>query len=123
VLFRWDAPLFFANAEIFAEHVNRAVQQSPTPARWVVVAAEPVTDIDTTAADVLHELLVDLAADRIRFAFAELKGPVKDQLEQYGLLSEIEQRYIFRTVGSAVHAYVAESGVDWVDWEDQKQLV
>ena len=53
VLFRWDAPLFFANAEIFADHVTRAVQQSPTPARWVIVAAEPVTDIDTTAADVL----------------------------------------------------------------------
>jgi high affinity sulfate transporter 1 len=121
VLFRWDAPLFFANAEIFADHVHRAVQESPTLARWVVIAAEPVTDIDTTAADTLRQLLSELEADGIRLAFAELKGPVKDQLAQYGLLSEIGQRYIFRTVGTAVHAYVAETGSEWVDWEDQPQ--
>jgi high affinity sulfate transporter 1 len=119
VLFRWDAPLFFANAETFADHVSRAVRQSTTPARWVVVAAEPVTDIDTTAADVLRQLLAELAAESIRFAFAELKGPVKDQLDAYGLLAEIGPSYLFSTVGSAVHAYVAESGVAWVDWEDQ----
>jgi high affinity sulfate transporter 1 len=119
VLFRWDAPLFFANAEVFADHVHFAVQGSPTQVRWVVVAAEPVTDVDTTAVDVLRQLQDELAADNIRLAFAELKGPVKDQFEQYGLLSEIGQRYMFRTIGSAVHAYVAESGVDWVDWEDQ----
>ncbi|HEY1294742.1 MAG TPA: SulP family inorganic anion transporter [Chloroflexota bacterium] len=122
VLFRWDAPLFFANAEIFADHVTHAVRQSPTPARWVVVAAEPVTDIDTTAADVLRQLLAELTADGVRFGFAELKDPVKDQLVLYGLLSEIGPQYLFPTVGSAVHAYVSESGVEWVDWEDQKQL-
>jgi high affinity sulfate transporter 1 len=118
VLFRWDAPLFFANAEIFSDHVHRAVVESPTVARWVVIAAEPVTDIDTTAADMLRELLSELEADGIRLAFAELKGPVKDQLQHYGLLSVIGQKYIFRTVGSAVHAYVAETGSEWVDWED-----
>ena len=56
VLFRWDAPLFFANAEEFAQRVRQAIASSPTPARWVIVAAEPVTDLDTTAADVLWEL-------------------------------------------------------------------
>jgi high affinity sulfate transporter 1 len=122
VLFRWDAPLFFANAELFADHVLRAVQESPTPVQWVVVAAEPVTDIDTTAADTLNQLLVDLAGEQIRLAFAELKDPVKDQLERYGLLSEIGRSYFFPTVGSAVHAYVAESGIEWVDWEDQRAL-
>jgi MFS superfamily sulfate permease-like transporter len=88
----------------------------------VVVAAEPVTDIDTTAADVLRQLLGELAAQQIRFSFAELKGPVKDQLEQYGLIAEIGHHYLFPTVGSAVHAYVAESGVEWVDWEDQSAV-
>ena len=53
VLFRWDAPLFFANAELFHERVLDAVARSPTPVRWLVVAAEPVTSIDVTAADVL----------------------------------------------------------------------
>jgi MFS superfamily sulfate permease-like transporter len=122
VLFRWDAPLFFANAEVFADHVSRAVQQSPTPVHWVIVAAEPVTDIDTTAADVLRQLLAELAAEHIRFGLAELKDPVKDELEDYGLMSEIGLTYFFPTVGSAVHAYVAESGVEWVDWEDQPAL-
>ena len=119
VIFRWDAPLIFANAELFADHVSRAVQQSPTPVQWVVVAAEPVTDIDTTAADTLSLLLVELAEAEIRLAFAELKDPVKDQLERYGLMSEIGRSFFFPTIGSAVHAYVAESGIEWVDWEDR----
>ncbi|HXJ94140.1 MAG TPA: SulP family inorganic anion transporter, partial [Terriglobia bacterium] len=56
VLFRWDAPLFFANAELFHERVVDAVTQSPTPVRWVVIAAEPVTSVDVTAADAISEL-------------------------------------------------------------------
>ena len=56
VLFRWDAPLFFANAELFQERVLAAVAQSPTPVRRVIVTAEPVTSIDVTSADVLAEL-------------------------------------------------------------------
>ena len=60
---RWDAPLFFANAEEFAQRVRQAIASSPTPARWVIVAAEPVTDLDTTAADVLWELEGELAVE------------------------------------------------------------
>jgi MFS superfamily sulfate permease-like transporter len=56
VTLRLDAPLFFANADIFHEHVLQAVAEAPTPTKWVVVAAEPVTDIDITAADALSEL-------------------------------------------------------------------
>src|SRR6478609_568007 len=62
VLFRWDAPLFFANADAFQDEVRRAIQQSPGPVQWVVVTAEPVTDVDTTAADAIRELQADLAA-------------------------------------------------------------
>jgi MFS superfamily sulfate permease-like transporter len=120
VLFRWDAPLFFANAEVFQDHVKRAVQQSPTPVRWVVVAAEPVTDVDTTAADALKELFDDLAAAGIVLCFAEMKDPVKDQLQRYGLFAEIGVDHFFPTIGTAVHGYVAETGVEWVDWEDAR---
>ena len=81
VLFRWDAPLFFANAEIFHEHVLQAVADAPTPAKWVVVAAEPVTDVDITAADALSELDDELQRAGIELCFAEMKGPVKDRLE------------------------------------------
>jgi high affinity sulfate transporter 1 len=123
VLFRWDAPLFFANAEVFQDHVKRAVQESPTPVRRVVVAAEPVTDVDTTAADALKELKDDLAAAGIELAFAEMKDPVKDQLNRYGLFAEIGQHRFFPTIGTAVHGYVDETGVDWVDWEDARASI
>ena len=119
VLFRWDAPLFFANAEAFREAVERAVDTAPTATRWVVVAAEPITDIDTTAADILDELLGDLRRSGIELRFAEMKDPVKDWLSRYGLLQKIGDDSFYPTVGTAVDAYVAASGIDWIDWEER----
>jgi MFS superfamily sulfate permease-like transporter len=75
VLFRWDAPLFFANAEFFADRVRAAVAASPTPVRWVVVAAEPVTSVDVTAADTVAELDDSLRHDGVELSFAEMKDP------------------------------------------------
>ena len=119
VLFRWDAPLFFANAEAFREAVERAVDTAPSATRWVVVAAEPITDIDTTAADILDELLGDLRRSGIELRFAEMKDPVKDWLSRYGLLQKIGDDSFYPTVGTAVDAYVAASGIDWIDWEER----
>ncbi|WP_124949034.1 SulP family inorganic anion transporter [Sulfuriferula thiophila] len=120
VLFRWDAPLFFANAEIFREHVLLAVVNAPTPTRWVVVAAEPVTDVDTTAADMLADLDKVLAQADIELCFAEMKGPVKDQLKHYGLFNKFGVESFFPTVGQAVNQYLAVSQVEWNDWDDNK---
>ena len=117
VLFRWDAPLFFANAEMFRGALEDAIQGSPTPVRRVVIAAEPVTDIDTTAADVLSELHEALMAADIELGIAELKGPAKDRLRRYGLFDRIGETRFYPTVGEAVNAYVDETGVPWVDWE------
>ena len=75
VLFRWDAPLFFANAEVFREHVLQAIADAPTPTKWVVVAAEPVTDIDITAAEALSALDDDLAESRHRAVFCRDERP------------------------------------------------
>ena len=119
VLFRWDAPLFFANAEAFREGVEAAIDESPTPVRWVVVAAEPVTDVDMTAADILDELLVDLEGMGIQLRFAEVKDPVKDWLRRYGFLQKLGEDAFFPTIGTAVEAYVAASGIEWVDWEER----
>jgi high affinity sulfate transporter 1 len=119
VLFRWDAPLFFANAEEFADEVRQAIASSPTPVRWVVVAAEPITDLDTTAADVLKELDGELAAEGIDLRFAEMKDPVKDRLKRYALLERFGDDHFYPTVGAAVGAYVDATGVDWTDWEDR----
>ena len=113
VLFRWDAPLFFANAEVFGQDVREAVAASPTPARRIVVAAEPVTDVDTSAADVIKGLHDDLAAADVELHFAEVKDPVKDRLFRYGLIESIGPERFHPTVGTAVDAYVAETGVAW----------
>jgi len=119
VLFRWDAPLFFANAELFHERALDAVAASPTLVRWLVVAAEPVTSVDVTAADVLAELDQTLHAAGIELCFAEMKGPVKDKLKRFGLFARLGQEAFFPTVGAAVGRYLKTHKVDWVDWEER----
>jgi high affinity sulfate transporter 1 len=119
VLFRWDAPLFFANAELFRDRVLDAVACSPTPVRWVVVAAEPVTSVDVTAADVLSELDDALREAGILLCFAEMKDPVKDKLKRFGLFSRFGEETFHATIGEAVHAYLAANPVEWVDWQDR----
>ena len=119
VLFRWDAPLFFANAELFKERVLDAVAKSPTPVRWFVVAAEPVTSVDVTAADIVAELVEALRAKGIELCFAELKDPVKDKLKRFGLLAQLGDTCFFPTIEEAVTRYLQTHNVDWVDWEDR----
>ena len=119
VLFRWDAPLFFANAELFHDRVLDAVATSPTPVRWLVVAAEPVTSVDVTAADILAELDETLHAAGIELCFAEMKDPVKDKLKRFGLFARLGEETFFPTLGAAVNSYLKTHPVDWVDWEDR----
>jgi MFS superfamily sulfate permease-like transporter len=119
VLFRWDAPLFFANAELFHDRVLDAIASSPTPVKRLVVAAEPVTSIDVTAADVLGELHDTLSADGIELCFAEMKDPVKDKMRRFGLMPRFGEARFFATIGEAVSAYLATRPIDWVDWEDR----
>ncbi|PPK38558.1 sodium-independent anion transporter [Pseudomonas laurylsulfatiphila] len=114
ILFRWDAPLFFANAELFSDRVLDAVAASPTPVRWLVVAAEPVTSVDVTSADMLAELDDTLHAAGIELCFAEMKDPVKDKLKRFGLFARLGETAFFPTIGAAVDSYVAMYSVDWV---------
>ena len=119
LLYRFDAPLFFANAAWFRRRVNGLVAEAAHPVRWVVVAAEPVTDVDSTAADTLDQLLRELREQQVTLAFAELKGPVKDRLRRYGLYDAIGPDHFFPTIGTAVNAYVTATGTTWVDWEER----
>jgi high affinity sulfate transporter 1 len=119
VLFRWDAPLFFANAEFFRERALDAVATSPTAVRWLVVAAEPVTSVDVTACDMVAELDETLHAQGIELCFAELKDPVKDKLKRFGLFAQLGESYFFPTLGVAVSRYLEINKVAWEDWEDQ----
>jgi high affinity sulfate transporter 1 len=115
VLFRWNAPLFFANAETFLENILRAVADAPTPTKWVVVTAEPITDVDTTAADMLAELDNSLHQAGMDLVFAEMKGPVKDMLKRYGLFNRLGVDNFFPTIEQAVERYLAVHKIDQPD--------
>jgi high affinity sulfate transporter 1 len=119
LLYRFDAPLFFANAGFFRRRVRDLLATTTPPVRWVVVAAEPITDVDSSAAAVLGELLAELRQQGVTFAFAEMKGPVKDRLRRYGLYDQVGDERFFPTVGTAVNGYRRATGVDWVDWEER----
>jgi len=112
ILFRWDAPLFFANAELFKERVLAAAAASPTPVRRLVVAAQPVTSVDVTAADSLAELDQTLRKSGIDLCFAELKDPVKDKLKKFGLFSQIGDEFFFPTIEGAVRKYLEDHAPD-----------
>ncbi|WP_037184119.1 SulP family inorganic anion transporter [Rhodococcoides fascians] len=105
LLVRFDAPLFFANGDIFDQYIRTAVADAPVPVEWVVVAAEPITGLDTTAVDELVELDQFLEDKGIRLAFAEMKGPIKDRLIRFGVGSRFDGSRFHYTVEAAVDAF------------------
>jgi high affinity sulfate transporter 1 len=111
-LYRFDAPLIFANARTFREQIRGLARSQPTP-RWIIVAAEPITDIDTTAADMLEDLDEALNAQGINLVFAEMKDPVREKIERYGLTRTINPAHFFPTLEDAVAAFSALSGSEW----------
>jgi high affinity sulfate transporter 1 len=113
VIYRFDAPLIFANATAFRDEVRRLARADPPPG-WILVAAEPVTDVDTTASDMLHELDLALNAQGTSLVFAGLKDPVRRKIERYGLTKTIDPRHFFPTIESAIAAFRGETGAEWV---------
>ncbi len=109
LILRWDAPLFFANANIFRNLVRDLIAKTEPPPTWVLVAAEPVTDVDTTAAEMLVDLDEELNASGIHLAFAELKDPVKDKVVNYGLLETIDYRHFYPTIKTGIKAFRKET--------------
>ena len=112
VIYRFDAPLFFANAKTFRDEVRRLARADPPPI-WIVIAAEPVTDVDTTASDVLEDLDEALNAAGISLVFAELKDPVRRKIERYGLTRTIDPHHFFPTIEAAIAAFRDETGAQW----------
>ncbi len=108
VLFRWDAPLFFANAEFFHDRVLAAIASAPPPVRRLVVAAEPVTSVDVTSSDAICELDDALHAMGVEMCFAEMKDPVKDKLKRFGIFERFGERRFFATIDEAVNGYLAK---------------
>lgn len=112
IIFRFDAPLFFANARTFRDQIRQLAASEPPP-QWIVIAAEPITDVDTTAADMLLELDEQLNASGISLVLAELKDPVKAKLERYELVGPLHPHHFFPTLDAAVETFIKETGARW----------
>jgi high affinity sulfate transporter 1 len=113
VLFRFDAQLIFANARTFREQIRRLARSEPLP-QWIIVAAEPITDADTTAADMLREIDEELNASDIHLVFAEMKDPVRRKIDRYELTRTIDPSHFFSTLEAAVDAFRKQTGGEWV---------
>lgn len=113
VLFRFDAPLIFANARVFRGQIRKLARTDPGPV-WIVLAAEPVTDVDITAADMLGALVDELDAQGTSLVWAELKDPVRRKMDRYGLTPAIGPARFFATLDEAVAAYRSRTGAAWV---------
>jgi high affinity sulfate transporter 1 len=111
-IYRFDGPLFFANAKTFRDHIRRLADASPPP-EWILIAAEPITDVDTTASDVLEDLDETLNAAGISLVFAELKDPVRRKIERYGLTRTIDPQHFYPTIGAAIAAFRDRSDAQW----------
>jgi high affinity sulfate transporter 1 len=112
VIFRFDAPLFFANARTFRDQIRRLAAAEPRP-RWILIAAEPITDVDTTAADMLGELDEELNEAGTALVFAELKHPVREKLERYELIGPLDPEHFFPTLDAAIAEFRRQTDVDW----------
>lgn len=119
MVYRFDAPLIFANARTFSESVRELATADPE-LRWILIAAEPVTDVDTTAADMLVDLDEWLNERGVSLVFAELKDPVREKIERYELTRTIDPEHFYPTVEGAVGAYVSSTGAIWRDQESSR---
>lgn len=112
-IYRFDAPLLFANARTFRDQVRRLAAIEPRP-RCVIVAAEPMTDVDTTGAEMLEDLAEDLARAGTSLVFAELKDAVRRKIEDYESNGLLRRGPFYPTIRTAVEAYQAASGATWL---------
>jgi len=121
VIVRFDAPLFFANGAIFDDYVRSRVDAAGPGIHTVILAAEPITDIDTTAMDELIELDDYLATNGIRLILAEMKDPVIDVLRRYGLTERFTPDRFAATVGAAVDDLTGRlrGDLDGTKWDDR----
>jgi high affinity sulfate transporter 1 len=121
VIFRFDAPLFFANARTFRDRVRGLASADPRPS-WIVIAAEPITDVDTTAADMLADLDEELNARGTFLVFAELKDPVRAKLEHYELIGPLDPDHFFPTLDKALEAFRQRTGAEWTPGRSRARI-
>jgi len=110
VVYRYDAPLCFANAEDFRTRALAAVNDNPEPVEWFVLNAESNVEVDLTALDALEQLRIELVGRGIVFAMARVKQDLRESLEAAGMLDDIGEHRIFMTLPTAVDEFKARDG-------------
>jgi MFS superfamily sulfate permease-like transporter len=102
LVYRWEAPLFFANAGMFRQQIHRLVRRRQP--RWVVLQCEAITDIDVTAADMLDRLDAELNAQGVHLAFVELRSRLQDLVYRYGLFATLDRDHFYDSIAEAIAA-------------------
>jgi MFS superfamily sulfate permease-like transporter len=113
VIYRWEAPLFFANAGIFRQQIRKLVRERKP--RWIVLQCEAITDIDITAADMLGQLDIELNAQGIHVAFVELRDRLRDRVKTYGLLETLDRDHFYPKLRFAMAEITAETQAEAVE--------
>ena len=106
VVYRYDSPLFFANAQDFTKRALGAIDSAPTPTNWFLLNAEANVTVDLTAADALDSLRREIERRGVVFAMARVKQELRDDLQRAGFLETVREDRIFMTLPTAVQAYV-----------------
>jgi SulP family sulfate permease len=105
IVYRYDSPLFFANAEDFRARALAAVDAATTPVRWFLLNTEAIVEVDITAVDALESLRQELVGRGIVMALARVKQDLRDELAPTGLLDRIGEDHVFPTLPTAVAAF------------------
>jgi anti-anti-sigma factor len=106
VVYRWEAPLFFANAGAFRRQIRHLVRERQP--RWIVVQCEAITDVDITAAGMLEQLDKELNAQGVHMAFVELRTRLQQLVQRYGLLETLDRDHFYPSIDTALAAMRAE---------------
>ncbi|GAA4460364.1 sulfate permease [Phytohabitans houttuyneae] len=107
VVYRYDSPLFFANAGDFRRRALAAVEGQEGPVDWFVLNAEANVEVDSTALDAVEQLRKELTGRGVVFALARVKQDLRDDLDRFGLSAAVGEDLIFPTLPTAVEAYKA----------------
>jgi MFS superfamily sulfate permease-like transporter len=105
VVYRYDAPLCFANAEDFRRRALAAADQPPGPLRWFVLNVESNVEVDFTALEAMEALRADVLGRGAVFALARVKQDLLARLEAFGLAGKIGPDLLFPTLPTAVQAF------------------
>ena len=108
VVYRYDSPLFFANAEDFRHRALTAVEEADQPVTWLLLNMEANVEVDLTSLDALEDLRSTLADRGVLVALARVKQDLREDLDAFGLTERIGPEHIYMTLPTAVASYVQD---------------